>query len=338
MERLFSLLVIVFYHQIALCQVNLNIDINARQLTSMKLSDISAESRFVALKMDSIRCIVTDKYLFVAGGRFKGVNQFDMTGKLIKKFNTDNERFLFRCDSKNNRLIFIYGNEGNELAFWDFNGNFIKKIVLPVVQEKSTVRDIIGFDKDCIWISYQIWKKQSEKAVIRIYRLNIENERQDTVLEREFPIPQLPFFYKVWYSSFGGNSYLGFHDNIIYEFDGKNIHPAVKYNIHNYRDEQSYMMHYSLFAGRYLTIRYGSSMSNCMLFWYDTKDKRTWQIKIKDWNGNGGIEDDIFYTGTCDNYWFNDDFLVFRKKSNELPKEMNIEKEHTVFFITKLKQ
>jgi len=336
MLRISILLIIVFYHQIALCQVNLNIDIDARQLAPMKLSDISAESRFVALKMDSIRCIVTDKYLFVAGGRLKGVNQFDMSGKLIKIINTDYERFMFRCDSKNNRLIILYENE---MAFWDFNGIFQKKVVLPPVQESSVSREIIGFDRNNIWISYQIWQRQNEKAVIRIYRMNIENERQERVLEREFPIPHLPFFYKVWYSSFGGKSYIGFHDHVIYEVDGKNVRPAVRCNIRNYRDELSnHFVPEVRFAGRYLTIKYGATMSNRMLFWYDTKEKRTWQMKINDWYGRGGIEDDIFHTGTCNNYWIDDDYLVFRKNSNDLPNKMNIEKDHIVIFITKLKQ
>ena len=59
-------------------------------------------------------------------------------------------------------------------------------------------------------------------------------------------------------------------------------------------------------------------------------------MKIDDWIG--GIEDDIYHTGTCDNYRIKDDFLIFRKQSNDLPKEMNVEKDHTVFFFTKLKQ
>jgi len=47
---------------------------------------------------------------------------------------------------------------------------------------------------------------------------------------------------------------------------------------------------------------------------------------------------DLFHTGTCDNYQIQGDFLVFRKQSNDLPDEMNVEEGHTVIFITKLKQ
>ena len=38
-----------------------------------------------------------------------------------------------------------------------------------------------------------------------------------------------------------------------------------------------------------------------MRYWYDTKEKRSWQMKIE--NFVGGIEDDIYHTGTCNNYF-----------------------------------
>jgi len=83
MVRLFLILIITCICQIALSQVNLNLDIDARQLTPMKLSDISEESRYVALKMGGIfDYFVTDKlYLYPLGlkGRFTETNGFNMT-------------------------------------------------------------------------------------------------------------------------------------------------------------------------------------------------------------------------------------------------------------------
>jgi len=334
MERLLFFLLIFFFNQIALSQINLNIDIDARQLKQMKLSDISAKSYFLALKIDSIsNFIATDNFLFFSQGNIFSAHklyQFDLSGKLVRTFNNDKNE-SFKVDSKNNR---IFHRTDNDFSFLDYNGAFLKKIFLSMQELRNNGGTLLGFDKNNIWISYQEW--QSEKVVIRICRLNLDNESQETVLEREFPVPQVPFHYKVTHSSLEGKEYISFHDNVIYEINGKNVHPVAKYNIRNYRDEISHVVHQSRFAGRYLTIKYGPTFDNFLLFWYDTKEKQTWQMKIN--NRIGGIEDDIFHTGTCDNYSIDGDFLVFRKHSNDLPKEMNVEKGHTVIFITKLKQ
>ena len=332
MERLFVFLIIFLFHQITLSQVNLNLDIDVRQLTPMKLSDISEESHYVAFKMDSIvDFFAADNFLFVTtGGFFPTIlHQYDLSGNIIRTIHND-KKFAFRVDSKNNRLIHGYVDK---LEFWNYNGAFLNDISLPE-QTGSDSNSIIGIDQNNIWILYQ--NRQSEKVACRICRLNTENGRMETVLERDLPVPNIPFHYKVCYSSFGGKSYISFPDNVIYEVDGKSVRPAVKYSIRNYRDELTHLLHDSRFAGRYLVVKYGSTIAKYMIFWYDTKEKRTWQMKIDDWVG--GIEDDIFQTGTCDNYQIQGNFLVFRKQSNDLPEEMNVEKDHTVIFITKLKQ
>ena len=342
MVRLFIIALSVYICQNALSQFNLNLDIDARQLTPMKLSDISEESRYVALKMELvIGFVATDSFLFVSTGASafyptKFV-QLDLSGKIIRTFDNNNKRFIFRCDSKNKRVILLYEKE---IEFWDLNGTILKKITLSErlsILEETFISSIIGFDQNCVWIMQQF--ERNGKICCRICRMNIESEIQETVLERDMPIPDIGTFkltYKVVHSSFGGKSYIGFEDNVIYEVDGMNVRPVVKYNIRNYRGELSKFTFDSRFTGRYLTIKYGSNMDNYMIVWYDTKANRTWQMKRV--NAVGGIEDDIFHTGTCDNYRINGDFLVFRKQSNDLPEEMNVEKDHTVIFITKLKQ
>ena len=110
MGRLFLFLIIVFFHQISLSQVNLNFDIDARQSIPMKLSDISEESRYVAFKMDSvIDFFATDSLLFVTTGEFfpTRLHQYDLSGHIVRTIHND-KNFTFRVDSKNNRLIYRY--------------------------------------------------------------------------------------------------------------------------------------------------------------------------------------------------------------------------------------
>ena len=63
MVHLFLIMIITCMCQIALSQVNLNLDIDARKLTHMKLSDISEESRYIAFKMDSVKNLFTTKLI-----------------------------------------------------------------------------------------------------------------------------------------------------------------------------------------------------------------------------------------------------------------------------------
>jgi len=87
MVRLILMVLSVYVCQTTLSQVNLNLDIDARQLTHMKLSDISEESRYVALKMDSIvDFFATDNFLFVSTGGFFStkLHQYDFSGNLLQ--------------------------------------------------------------------------------------------------------------------------------------------------------------------------------------------------------------------------------------------------------------
>jgi len=342
MVRLFFIVIITFMCRVALSQVNLNLDIDARQLTPMKLSEIAEKSRYVALKMGNIfDSFVTDKFIFVSTGSQGALAgnkwfQYDLSGKLVRTFDKDNQGFGFRCDSKNDLIVLFYDKE---IEVWDFKGTLLKKVTLPeriTILEETMRRSVIGFDQKHLWFMQQF--ERNGKICCQINKLNIESERLETVLERDLPLPdtEIKVTYRVQYSSLGDKSYIAFYDNVIYEIDGKSMRPDVKYNIRNYRGELSYLAQDARFAGRFLSVKYGSNFFNYMLFWYDTKEQRSWQMKIN--NRVGGIEDDIYHTGACNNYQIDGDFLVFRKNSNDLPEEMNLEKEHTVFFITKLKQ
>ena len=347
MKDIFSFLIILSAHQICLSQINLTID--ARQVTQFKLSEITEQSHYMTLKTDNNSPIfntkVTDKFLFVQKnilemGAFKGefmLYQYDLSGKLIRTFGNDKSRFsAFMCDLDNNKLIMIYNDS---ITVWDMNGRFLKTVRLPErSDDKAPICQVFGFSQNNVWILQQTVQGSSLRC--RISSINIENEQQTrTILERNFPHPnQGSYFipYRAWYSSFGGKSYIGFHDNEIYEVNGLQTRSFIKYTIGNYRvDPLDYARLEKEIIGRFFHMKYGS-FDNRKLFWYDIKDKRTWQVQEN--LSKGGIEDDVFRTGTCDNYLIYGDYLTFIKKSDDLPKEMNIEKDHTVIFIIKLKQ
>ena len=336
-KRILLFLIVAFLYQNVLSQVSFEVDIDAQKFTQMKLSDISAQnSFFVSLNISSI--LVTEiagSYLFVS--KLEALYQFDLSGKLIRTFSNNNRVFRgFSSDSRNNRLIILYDNE---IEVRDFNATFLKNILLPVPETivgakyRSSSR-IIGFEENNVWIFQEF--EQNGRSVCRICRLNIEDELMEIVLERDFPIfdfgSGVYLGYMAWYSSFGGKYYMGFHDNVIYEVDGKNVRPVVKYNIRNYREDIYDRLRLQInFTGRYFNLNYGTIGNRRKYFWFDVNDKQTWQVE-------GGIEDDIFHTGTLSTYSIQGEYLVFRKQERDLPIEMNVEKDHTVIFIIELKQ
>jgi len=327
-KNLVFILFILWSHQ-SVAQIELTI--NARQLTPMKLSEISEQSHCVALNIDSVsQVIATDRFLFASrGGNMRNhLFQFDFSGKLIRTFEAKSGFSEFICDIENKRIVIPYSREA---TVWDFNGSFLKKIQIP---ENSSV---IGFAGNNIWM-VQNMKESDDKIRCRIVCVNYENEHQEIILERIFPVFTIMnaiISYKAWFSSARGRLYTGFHENIFYEIDGKDVRPAFIYNIENYKEDYfDYAVHEKMVAGRFFTIKYGS-FADTKLFWYDTKEKKTWQMQMN--YGKGGIVDDIYYTGNCDYYKINGNYLIFRKNKENLPKGMKIDGGF-VFFIIKLKQ
>ena len=334
MKHFYLLLIIASLYQTGFSQINLTIDAN--RITPMKLSDISAQSYSVAMKMDNdtFSYFISDDYLFITKrlslGKNSTLHQFDFSGKLIRViFGSNRPNGRIFCDVKSNKLLF--DNLDGNITFWDFNGVFLKEVKIP---EKAPL-GVIGFEQNNVWLILRS-RHDDEKVNYRICRLNYETEQLEVIMERVFPLGGV--FSNACYSSFGGKSFVGFHDNVFYEVVGKNVRPAVKYNIRNFTEDPTYYTNAKIFAGRFFTMKYGNKLADRLLYWYDTKEKRSWQVREFMWKG--GIEDDIFRTGTCDDYQIFGDYLVFTKRGDNLPKEMNknADPNLNVFFIIKLKQ
>jgi len=219
---------LVLINSTVLCQTNLTF--NAKQLTSMKLSDVSEQSYYIALNIDSAAIVaVTDDYILLH--RNDNIYQFDVFGKLIRKFDyIKNLGGGFFFDSENKSHIISPSTFAGEVSVWNLNGTFQTKILLPKSSEGYLSR-VIGFSQKTIWILQYITQK-NDKVCLRISSMDIENDKLETVIERVFPVNE-HCFYKVSFSSVVSKPYIGFHDNIVYTIDGKNVRPVIKYNTLN---------------------------------------------------------------------------------------------------------
>ena len=332
MKYLFFGLIIGCLHQTGFSQINLTFDARA-PLTSMKLSEITEDGRYIAIGLDSIGTpIATDGYFFIRSfsKQRSGVYQFDLSGKLIRTFT--NDRSDFRVDTQNNRLILI--SSGHDVSVWDLNGIFIKNISLPPRVTECSHYDIHSFGQNFIWIQQDIVEK--DRITVRISRLNLGNERLETIMERNFTKELhviLPHFH---FSSVGGRLYVSDPINTIYQINGTQIRSAVNYNILNYSEQfnNSGFPSYNVvfprgFFGRYIYIGYTNR--GAMHYLYDTIKKRSWNFSE--------LTDDVFHTGGTKDFRITQNgYLIFEKKGADIPKGVNAERGSTVFFITKLKQ